>query len=124
MHHGTQRALTTLIALCLFPPLTAYAQDSPAPGRSPSEGIVLPDRSVAAQDDAARVEVNPAGLGFLSRAEAMYTFQLATPDFERTVDDGQALFLAAGFGGLGVGGDNGIPPEWIDKLAVKDLYFS
>lgn len=38
---------------------------------------------------------------------------------------GRAMLLGAVMGALyGVGGDNGIPPEWIDRLAVTDLYFS
>lgn len=70
---------------------------------TPSDGIPLADRSITAQDDAASVEVNPAGLSFMRNAEFQYNLHLATADFERTVDAGHALFLAAGLGGIGVG---------------------
>ena len=83
--------------LCSTP---ALAQDT---SPTPSDGIPLADRSITAQDDAASVEVNPAGLSFMRNAEFQYNLHLATPDFDRTVDAGHALFLAAGLGGIGLG---------------------
>lgn len=70
---------------------------------TPSQGIPLPDRSISAQDDAASVEVNPAGLGFMQNAELQYNLQLATPDYARTVPSGHAVFGAMGGGGFGLG---------------------
>jgi protease-4 len=87
--------LATLAALL---PAHALAQDA-----TPSRGITLPDRGFSTQDDAASVEVNPAGLGFTRTAELQYDLQLATPDLDGTVDAGHALFASIGGGGLGAG---------------------
>ncbi len=70
---------------------------------TPSQGIPLPDRSITTQDDAASVEVNPAGLGFMQNAELQYNLQLAAPDYARTVPAGHAVFGAIGGGGFGLG---------------------
>lgn len=95
-----RRALQTagLVACITLVASPALAQEA-----TPSDGLALPDRSISAQDDAASVEVNPAGLGFMQNAEFQYNLQLATSDFARTVDAGHAVFLAAGGGGFGLG---------------------
>jgi protease IV len=96
IRHAARRALLSSALLCCLPSL-AHAQDTP------SRGITLPDRSITAQDDAASVEVNPAGLGFMQGAELRYTFELGSRSAQATGDDGHALFAAVGFGGFGLG---------------------
>ncbi|MFB6262433.1 MAG: hypothetical protein ABEL76_02235, partial [Bradymonadaceae bacterium] len=70
---------------------TAAAQ----PGTSPTDGLDLPDRSIPTQSDASALEVNPAGLAFLGRAELEYALELDALD-RPPVRDGHALFGAAG----------------------------
>lgn len=107
MHKQARNTARALIALTAstFATLatadTAHAQDEI--GTSPSVGLTLPDRSLATQDDAASLEVNPAGLGFMNTGEFQYNLLLGTPDYAGTVDSGHALFMAAGARGLGVG---------------------
>lgn len=97
MLRQTRRA--ALLATSLLITLSTSAMAQP----SPSDGVRLPDRSMTIQSDAASVEVNPAGLGFMKTVELGYTAQLAAPDSAGVVDEGHALFAAAGFGGLGLG---------------------
>ncbi|MFU8803365.1 MAG: signal peptide peptidase SppA [Bradymonadaceae bacterium] len=86
---------------------SGHAQAPP----SPSEGLTLPDQSVTTQDDSASVEVNPAGLGFLTGTELSYAFVLPSDDFEGVVADGHALFFGAGTGFLGFG----LGVQWLER---------
>lgn len=94
---NSTRASSLAALLILATASSAAAQDSP------SRGIALPDRSLSGQDDAASVEVNPAGLGFMQGAELRYAFELGAPNDARSNDDGHAVFTALGFGGFGLG---------------------
>ncbi len=94
----SRASVPLLIALCALFPAHVLAQDT-----TPSRGITLPDRGYSTQDDAASVEVNPAGLGFTRTAELQYDLQLAPPDLDGTVDAGHAIFASIGGGGLGAG---------------------
>ena len=96
---ATLTCCALLGALLTASPVAAQTREA----ATPSDGVPLPDRSITAQDDAASVEVNPAGLGFMQSVEFQYNLHLATPDYARTVDSGHAVFLAAGAGGLGFG---------------------
>ncbi len=87
---------SALAALLLLPSL-ASAQSSP------TEGIALPDRSLSTQTDAASVETNPAGLGYIESPELSYTLQLAAPSLQGTLPEGHAVFAAIGGGGMGLG---------------------
>lgn len=98
----TRPLLPVSLACCIASSLLASSAFAQQPG-TPSQGIPLPDRSISAQDDAASVEVNPAGLGYMQNAEIQYNLQLATPDYARTVPAGHALFAAFGGNGFGLG---------------------
>ncbi len=105
MHHpdlrgGRYIAALTFITLMWWGLPAAAQEDIQV---TPSDGLDLPDQSISAQDDAASLEVNPAGLGFMENAEFQYNLKLATADFDRTVSDGHAFFAAAGGGGFGIG---------------------
>ena len=100
---GSRSPSLLLLSTAAFLGALAVPAAASAQTATPSQGLPLPDRSISAQDDAASVEVNPAGLGFMQNAELQYNFQLATPDLARTVPDGHAVFAAAGAGGLGLG---------------------
>lgn len=108
------RPLTPLLSIALLASLASpsLAQDSP------SRGVTLPDRSLSAQDDAASVEVNPAGLGFMEGAELRYTFELGTRSQDLTGDDAHAIFAALGFGGFGVG----FAAQWLLHPALGPNY--
>jgi len=94
-------------------PQPADAQDS----RSPTDGVAVPDRSVASTNDATSLEVNPAGLGFIESAELRYGFDFQFPG-ERTGLRGEhAAYAAAGtewFGG-------GISLQWLDRSTPRTL---
>lgn len=94
---NSTRASSLAALLILATASPAAAQDSP------SRGIALPDRSLSGQDDAASVEVNPAGLGFMQGAELRYAFELGAPNDARSNNDGHAVFTALGLGGFGLG---------------------
>ena len=96
-------ALSRLAASLLAPLLIAAPLAAQAPPGTPSQGVPLPDRSLSAQDDAASVEINPAGLGFMQNAELQYNLHRASSDYARTVPDGHAFFGAVGGGGFGLG---------------------
>ncbi len=103
----TRRLLCTgALTLLTLLPLSASAQQV-----TPTDGIRLPDASVATQSDAAALEVNPAGLGFMKGAEFGYGFNLATEDLRGVADEAQSYFLAGGLGGLGIG----LAAQWLQK---------
>ena len=97
--------LTVLAALSLSLAVESRAQSTP------SQGVRLPDRSLAVQSDAASTEVNPAGLAFMDTLELGYTLHMATRDASGVVDDGHAVFAAAGLGPLGLG----VSTQWITR---------
>ena len=92
--------LTCLFLLGLTPALSQAQVPLEA---TPSKGLELPDRSVGMTTGGQSVEVNPAGLGYMSGVEAYYAFGWALEEFRRTVPEGHALFLAAGTPGFGLG---------------------
>ena len=98
-------ALTTFAVVAL--PVTALAQDEP----SPSEGITLPHESLTGQSDSASLEVNPAGLGFMSTGELSFAWQMANEDLQEVDPSGQGLFMAGGTGSLGVG----FGVQWLNR---------
>ena len=97
-------ALLVLFALLL--PLTAVA-DEP----SPSDGIPIPDPSIATQSDASSLEVNPAGLGFVHGMEAGYGFFLPTDRYSGAVPSGHSLNLGAGSQSAALG----LGVQWMDN---------
>jgi len=83
--------------------------------RVATDGIQLPDRSVTTQSDAASVEVNPAGLGFIESTETRYTLDLDT-----TAGDGLTARAQHGFF-LGTGNDwigAGVGFQWLDRSVL------
>lgn len=101
-----KRLVFVLAAISLLFPAVVSA-DTP----SPSEGIPVPDPSIATQSDSSSLELNPAGLGFLEGVEAAYGAFIAAPDYAGVVPSGHALTLGGGgsSGGLGVG------MQWMDN---------
>jgi len=71
--------------------------------RTPSDGFLSPHGSVAAQDDALSLEINPAGLGFMERPEFGYGYEAPHEDYREVDDRSNAFFLAWGNGSLGLG---------------------
>ncbi len=116
MRHGRLSGLLVCIG-CLFASATTLrAQQTP---RAPTDGLQLPDRSVTTQSDAASVEVNPAGLGFIESAEARYTLEFDTAlaeDAEANFADQHALF--AGAGNDWIGGGFGI--QLLDRPVIAE----
>ena len=95
------RSYWQFLAIFLFLlPSTALAQPP-----TPSDGVPLPDRSVATQSDSASLEVNPAGLGFIDGSEASIGWFTPRGDYEGLTPDGYSFFFGAGgdSGGVGVG---------------------
>jgi protease-4 len=78
---------------------------------SPSEGIALPNESLTGQSDSASLEVNPAGLGFMSTGELSFAWQMANEDLQEVDPSGQALFLAGGSGSFGAG----FGVQWLNR---------
>lgn len=95
-----------MVALLTFWPGLLVAQQV-----TPSDGIRLPDASIATQGDAASLEVNPAGLAFMRGAELGYGFELAAEDLRGVADEAQSYFLAGGLGFLGAG----LSAQWLQK---------
>lgn len=102
---GLTLALTVVAAFAL--PTPASAQDAP----SPTEGIALPNESITGQSDSASLEVNPAGLGFMSTGELSFGWQMANQDLQEVDLSGQALFLAGGTGAVGAG----FGVQWLNR---------
>ncbi|MGM0557767.1 MAG: signal peptide peptidase SppA [Myxococcota bacterium] len=98
-------ALTALAVVAS--PTAVLAQDEP----SPSEGIALPNESLTGQSDSASLEVNPAGLGFMSTGELSFAWQMANQDLQEVDPGGQGLFLAGGTGNLGAG----FGVQWLNR---------
>lgn len=94
------------VAVCSLWYSSASAQEV-----TPSDGIHLPDASIATVGDAQSLEVNPAGLGFMDKPELGYGFQLAAEDLRGVANEAQSYFLAAGLGWLGAG----IGAQWLQK---------
>lgn len=101
-------AATTIAVLSLWT-TSALAQQI-----TPSDGIQLPDASIATVGDAQALEINPGGLGFLSRPELGYGFQLASEDVRGVADEAQSYFLATGTGWFGAG----LAAQWLQKPAL------
>jgi protease-4 len=95
-----------IAAVYVFASSTASAQEA-----SPSDGIRLPDASIATVGDAQSLEVNPAGLGFMDKAELGYGFELASEDLRGVANEAQSYFLAGGTGWLGAG----LGAQWLQK---------
>lgn len=95
-------AVIALAALLVSPAAVGQSLLDEQPA-SPSDGVRLPFTSPALQDDAASLEVNPAGLGFLDTYELGYGFEQTRPSLNEVGDQSQALFLATGgqLGGIG-----------------------
>lgn len=102
--------LPALLCVVLAMSPTAFAQQM-----TPSQGLPIPDSSLATQSDSASLEVNPAGLGFLEGFEAAYGFFLPSPDFQGTLPSGHSLMMGTGgqAGGLGVG------VQWVDNPLLR-----
>lgn len=88
-------------------PTAAFAQDEP----TPTEGIALPNESLTGQSDAASLEVNPAGLGFMSTGELSFGWQMASEDLQEVDPSGQGLFVAGGSGTVGAG----FGVQWLNR---------
>ena len=99
-------AATAFLAVALLPQ-SSLAQDV----ASPTEGIELPNESLTGQSDAASLEINPAGLGFMSTGEISFAWQMANENLQEVDPGGQALFLAGGSGSIGAG--FGI--QWVNR---------
>ncbi len=95
----------------LFAVLSLFATSAWAQQITPSDGLRVPDASIATVGDALSVEVNPAGLGFMSRPELGYGFQLASEDLRGVGEEAQSYFMAAGTGWLGLG----LGAQWLQK---------
>lgn len=98
--------LTIVVASTLAAP-AAHGQDGP----SPSDGFLLPDASITTQSDAASLEVNPAGLGFIDGGELAIGWQDAADDVEGLAQEGGAVFFAGGSGSFG----GGFSVQWLDR---------
>lgn len=94
------KILFLLVAAALWSP-AVLAQD--ALPVTPSRGINLPYSSVAAQDDATSLEVNPAGLAFMETGEFGVGFEAPSTDFQEINHDSLAFLLAWGNGVIGTG---------------------
>ena len=101
--------MLSAVAALVFVAGTASAQEV-----TPSDGLDLPDASLATVSDATALEVNPGGLGFMSRPEIGYGFQLASEDLRGVTDEAQAYFMAAGTGWFGAG----LAAQWLTKPAL------
>ncbi|MEZ4462915.1 MAG: hypothetical protein R3E66_24940, partial [bacterium] len=93
------KTLLVLAATLLCTPVVA--QEALLP--SPSQGIQLPYGSVAAQDDATALEINPAGLAFMETGELGFGYDAAADDFRQVSNESNAFFMAAGNGIVGTG---------------------
>lgn len=94
-----------------FAVLSFFAVHAAAQQITPSDGLQVPDASIATVGDALALEVNPAGLGFMSRPELGYGFLLASEDLRGVAEEAQSYFLAAGTGWLGAG----VGAQWLQK---------
>ncbi len=100
-----KRLTALLVCLCCLVPGLVSAQQA-----SPSDGVPLPDTSLATQSDSASLEVNPAGLGYIRGIEASYGFFLPSPDYQLVVPTGHSLTLGMG----GVLGAIGLGAQWVE----------
>ncbi len=82
---------------------SASASGQEAFDGTPSNGIQLPYSSVAAQDDATSLEINPAGLAFMETGEIGFGFEAPSSDFQEVAPESNAFFFAAGNGIVGTG---------------------
>jgi protease-4 len=82
--------ITATLVVAFFS-ATASSQEVP---RTPSSGFQSPYGSVASQDDALSLELNPAGLGFMDTVELGFGYEAPSEDY-REVDDRTQAFLAA-----------------------------
>lgn len=101
------RGAAPLLTVCciLFAAHTVHSQVAPRP----TDGIPIPDRSVTTQADAASIEVNPAGLGFLESTELRYGLDLS--NFGDTLRDQHGVYMGAGTSFIAAGA--GI--QWLDR---------
>jgi protease-4 len=101
------------LALCLAAcvALTIYGADEAEAQTSTTDGIHLPDQSVATQTDAASLETNPAGLGFLDTAEFQYGFQLSNQLQRDAMRDQHGIFTGVGGRFFGAG----FSAQWLDR---------
>jgi protease IV len=99
------------LSTATFVVLSLFAAVATAQQITPSDGLQVPDASIATVGDALSLEVNPAGLGFMSRPELGYGFQLASEDLRGVAEEAQSYFLAAGTGWLGAG----VGAQWLQK---------
>lgn len=110
MSHSPLHLLAGLLfALTLVVPTVATG-DEP----SPTEGIPLPDPSIATQSDAASLEINPAGLGYIHGVEAGYGFFLPTDQYRGAVASGHSLNLGFGSSAAAMG----LGVQWMDNPAL------
>lgn len=79
---------------------SASSQEVP---RTPSSGFQSPHGSVASQDDALSLELNPAGLGFMNTVELGFGYEAPSADYREVDDRTQAFFAAWGNRTLGLG---------------------
>ncbi|WP_370400880.1 ADP-ribosylglycohydrolase family protein [Sulfitobacter sp. JB4-11] len=107
-------------------------------GRAVAEGEALSrlNEALAMTDQDTNAATKHFGMACdLSYGVPSVTHNLSkTPSFRMAVRNniyaggdncGRAMLLGAILGALhGLGGENGIPPEWLDKLAVTDVYFN
>lgn len=137
--HAEARAYGRICAHMMAAAL--YADDITAiieAGRTVAEGEprARMDQALAMTDQDTNAATKHFGLACdLSYGVPSVTHNMATtPSFREAVRNniyaggdncGRAMLLGAVMGALhGVGGENGIPQDWIDTLTVKDLYFS
>ncbi|RAL25227.1 signal peptide peptidase SppA [Lujinxingia litoralis] len=83
--------------------LSLMASTAWAAAPTPSRGVPVPDSSLTTQSDGASLEVNPAGLGFLTGTELGYRFFYPSDTYDDVLGAGHGLSLAAGNGFAGIG---------------------
>lgn len=103
-----------LLSAALVAVLSLLSAPSAAQVLTPSDGFRPPDASVATTSDGLSLEINPAGLGFVSRPELGYGFELASENLRGVANEAHSFFLAGGTGWLGAG----VAAQWLQKPSL------